>query len=198
MCDVTQGAKSSLITAVCKIIDENVPPEKITTRLIASRANVSIGTINYYFQSKDNLIDVALKYYVKNVIENAQMSFIQDICLPKSKLAVLLEFIFTFIAEHRTVCRIAILRNLKCADGDDNIQRMIEALLPYIRDIVGNDPQFIWFYSSLISFTAQNIFLRSDMVKQLYGFDFFDKPQRDAFAKALVGIVFKGYQPKQV
>ena len=55
-----QDARKRIICAATEILYEISDIEKITVRQIAERANVGIGTINYHFNSKDNLLSFAV------------------------------------------------------------------------------------------------------------------------------------------
>lgn len=49
-------ARERIVKAVQELLQEGVPAEDITVRLIARRAGVGIGTVSYHFHSKDRLI----------------------------------------------------------------------------------------------------------------------------------------------
>ncbi len=48
--------KEKIIAAVRELLQEGCPPENITVRKIAQRAQVGIGTVSYHFHSKDELV----------------------------------------------------------------------------------------------------------------------------------------------
>ena len=50
-------AKERIMNTMVKLLLERKDVNKITTREIAKLANVNSASINYYYQSKDNLVD---------------------------------------------------------------------------------------------------------------------------------------------
>ena len=61
-----QDARERIISSAIEILYEVSDIEKITVRQIAERANVGIGTINYHFNSKDNLLSFAIGEVMAN------------------------------------------------------------------------------------------------------------------------------------
>ena len=57
MSDSPLNAKERILQAAIELLAEF---ETITVRQIAERAEVGIGSINYHFQSKDNLLNEAV------------------------------------------------------------------------------------------------------------------------------------------
>lgn len=55
-----QDARERIMQAATEILNEVSDIENITVRQIAERANVGIGSINYHFNSKDNLLSIAV------------------------------------------------------------------------------------------------------------------------------------------
>lgn len=55
-----QDARERIIQAATEILNEVSDIERITVRQIAARANVGVGSINYHFNSKDNLLIIAV------------------------------------------------------------------------------------------------------------------------------------------
>lgn len=69
-----QDARERIIQAATEILNEVSEIEKITVRQIAERANVGVGSINYHFNSKDNLLSMA----VGDVLAKMAMGFLED------------------------------------------------------------------------------------------------------------------------
>ncbi len=55
-----QDARERIIQAATEILNEVSDIERITVRQIAERANVGVGLINYHFNSKYNLLNMAV------------------------------------------------------------------------------------------------------------------------------------------
>ena len=52
--------KEALVSAAKSLLEESEEPENVTSRAIAERAGVNAAMINYYFQSKDQLLTAAV------------------------------------------------------------------------------------------------------------------------------------------
>ena len=62
--------KERLLNAAIELLGEEKQIEKITSRLIAERAGVSLGSINYHFQSKANLLNEAVGRMTYEIAES--------------------------------------------------------------------------------------------------------------------------------
>jgi len=59
--------KERILNTVVKLLSDRKDVNKITTREIAKLANVNIASINYYFNSKDNLVLKAVETCMENM-----------------------------------------------------------------------------------------------------------------------------------
>ena len=57
-----------LVTAINCINDEGI--NKVTVRMIAERAEVNVAAVNYYFRSKDRLMQEAMELALQNMFED--------------------------------------------------------------------------------------------------------------------------------
>ena len=55
-----QDVREKIIHAATELLGELSDVEKVTVRQIAERADVAIGSINYHFKSRDNLLGIAV------------------------------------------------------------------------------------------------------------------------------------------
>ncbi|HHW94362.1 MAG TPA: TetR/AcrR family transcriptional regulator [Mogibacterium sp.] len=61
--------KESIIDATTELIREsNGNPNQVTIRNIAHRADVSIGLINYHFESKKILIEICVERIIEQLL----------------------------------------------------------------------------------------------------------------------------------
>lgn len=56
-----KDVRQCIIKAAIELMNEYPDIEKITVRQIAERAKVGVGSINYHFNSKDNLLSIAVR-----------------------------------------------------------------------------------------------------------------------------------------
>ncbi len=55
-----EEVKEKLISAAAELLKEAQSPEKVTSRQIAQRAETNLAMVNYYFESKDQLLTTAV------------------------------------------------------------------------------------------------------------------------------------------
>lgn len=87
-----QNTKDLILKTTIELINSE-GFDGITTRKIASLANVNVASINYHFKSKDNLINEALKI-ITSTFRNAFIILGEDFDDPKKQLK---KFIKTYI-----------------------------------------------------------------------------------------------------
>lgn len=63
------SAKERIMETLLKMLSEKKEITKLTTREIAALSDVNTAMINYYYQSKDNLLNLAVTHYMSNIFE---------------------------------------------------------------------------------------------------------------------------------
>ncbi|GGL50810.1 TetR/AcrR family transcriptional regulator [Sporolactobacillus putidus] len=63
-------AKGKLIQSTIDLLLESGKSEEITSRQIADKAKTNVAMINYYFRSKDELINIAVNQLIKNAADD--------------------------------------------------------------------------------------------------------------------------------
>lgn len=180
----SDNVKEQLINATIKLLSESKNPEKITARQIVSEANANLAMINYYFNSKNELLKIALGRIMEERADEMKDIFNKPIP-PKDKL---LEFLITMIEltlEFTNVTKPIISYAL--LEGDMGPAYII---LPVIREYYGNkrtETECRMVAFQLIS-ALQLTFLRNDQFSEYLGIDFQDKQQRNQFVHTLVNL----------
>ena len=80
MTEKEQSTQETILLATIDCINEN-GIEHLTTRMIAERAGANIASINYYFRTKDQLVNQALKITITHMLEDV-IAAIDDESLP--------------------------------------------------------------------------------------------------------------------
>lgn len=112
--------KELLIKTTIKLLNEFKSPSDITARQITGKANVNLAMINYYFNSKDELINIA----VQRILENAANEWKDIVKIdinPKDKLKKMLNEFSILVIKYSSFTKTSILFDLTQA----------EILLPY-------------------------------------------------------------------
>jgi AcrR family transcriptional regulator len=178
-----QEAKTRILEATVALLNEGVEPAKITVRQIASRANVGIGSINYYFQSRDQLLHQAVMRITGNIAaawyEPAQHQSLD----PATRLKRLFKESAVVLMRYRKFAELSIAYDL--LHGDLQVPTL---LLPLLREIFGsrkNEVELRLLAFQLIVST-QVAYLRSDALERYTGINFGDDAQRDAALEMLI------------
>jgi TetR/AcrR family transcriptional regulator, regulator of cefoperazone and chloramphenicol sensitivity len=79
MTDKENSTQEAILLATIDCINEN-GLENLTTRMIAEKAKANIASINYYFRTKEVLVNQALEITIKHMLEDV-MATIQDTSL---------------------------------------------------------------------------------------------------------------------
>lgn len=182
--------REALIDLTIKLLHEGLDPEEITVRLIAQRAGVGVGLINYHFQTKDNLINIAVQKHIDSIISMTPDMSKAIAGSPKERLSGMLKATLDYLAGFPAISRVSMLRDMKSPNSSDNTQHTLKVYQPLVRDVVGEkDSMEITF---MMIFAVQSAFLRAKVIKENGGFDFFEKKQRHDFADRLVDTLVSG------
>jgi AcrR family transcriptional regulator len=185
------NTKELIISVVMDMLGEGLQAEMLTTRGIATRAGIGVGLINYHFQTKERLIDIALGRYADKAVAMMPGIVNGSDGTPKQKLKKLSKFTAGSLAHNPSIARISILRDLSSGSPDDGIQKILKAYEPLVLQIVGDDKYWSQLIGSIFCFTFQSAFLRAGVIKETTGFDFFDDTQRDKFVEDTIETVLQ-------
>jgi len=186
----SSNVKENIIKATTELIQEssgNVAD--ITTRAIAKKANVGIGLINYHFQSKENLITICVQRIIETVVSSfstAGKNHESD----KDRLTDWAIQVFDFLFENNAISRISILGDLSDYSVDSNsVKSQKGFMLAINKDIKDSDKNIISF---ILTATMQIAFLSSKTSRELLGYDFNNRSERNSFITKLVSALFDG------
>lgn len=167
------SAKERIFKAACELIADDKKIKNITVRLIAEKAGVNLALINYYYQSKDNLLYQAVQQRMAEIIGQVFMSNNsgEDAA---AKLKGLLAITADFAFKYHDVWKIAALTDIK--QGCKNSCEMVMPLLKEIyRDKNDSDLRItalqliLPFYNIVLYTEAYNDYLKTN---------FYDPKQR--------------------
>lgn len=180
-------SKEKLIDVTIKMICEGRKPSEITVKDITERAELGNGMVNYHFQSKDNLIRVA----VKKVMSCATRKLGEKIkgkgsMQTSEKLTFILKEVVNFIADNSEISKIAILDDLENNQMTAHLLSAEESYNQCLKELYGDDMHTFWIKNYLIAGYLNYIFLKAENVKREMGFDFYNKEQREKAIENLV------------
>lgn len=168
--------------------------EEITVREICARAGVGLGLLNYYFGSKEKLIEECVEKIVNGIVEKF-MKIREGTALlsPFEALEELGYATLTFLFEHEAVSRISMLTDFRSPARNDNTQRTLLAYVPLVAacrpDLSADGTKRLAF--ALIA-AMQSAFLRSGVILSETGVDLKDPLQRRAYHKEMLLLIVGG------
>ena len=161
---------------------------EITIRNISEKANVSVGLINYHFQTKENLINICVQKIIENVITKFKPTMDKSL-KPIEKLKATVKSVADFLMANPSVSRISILGDYNKPQVDDNTMKTVKGF-SFVYDnhnISDKNKKMLAFGLTSI---LQAMFLRKDINKELFGFDFYNKEERDIWIDFIVEHLF--------
>lgn len=172
------SAKQNIIDVTMALIEQsNGNISSITTRAIAEKAGVGIGLINYHFQTKENLIEICVQQMISQVIGNFHINNHNQMSA-KERLEYAMRGVFEFILKNPSLSSISILGDLTSPKINDNTMKSAMGFLQSLKDTPFTEQQK-FLLSFMIGSFIQNIFIRREMTKELFGFDLLDQNQRE-------------------
>lgn len=175
----SEETKEKIIMQTIELIREsNGLTENITIRKIAERTNVSIGLINHYFGTKENLVGDCVQRIIGGVISAFRPALTEgeDHIGMTKRVA---KQVMDFLMENPEISKISILGDLTEPKESDNTMGTVRG---FNMRLSGGDMQSYHKHNAfLITAVMQVAFLRKDVLYQTLGVDFYDKAQRDTF-----------------
>ncbi len=180
--------KDKLIKVAIEMLNKTDNPESITIRQIADRANVGVGLINYHFQSKDNLLYIALGESMSHLAENLKNIKESQVSDPVDKLKLMLTELSDLGSKHIKLITIAITYELQ----QGNFQTPL-TLLPVLREIYKDqrDEFELRIIALEIISTIQVASINPQKFQIYSGIDINSKPQRDKFIERIIKTTIK-------
>ncbi len=193
MFDKSDSTKKKMLNATIELMNECDNLNKLSLRRIAKRAGVTVGLINYHFQTKENLLNKSIQVLINQVISKWYDRYNQLSGDPLTKLKSALKTTATFLAKNPRLSKASILFDYTNPREDDNSIQTMKAYLTALKPIFGDSKteQELKILVHQIISAGQAAFLRADVFKKFTGIDFFDDKQRDAFMDCLVDNIIK-------
>lgn len=185
----SEDVKDRIISVTIELIEQYGGDTKsITARMIAEKAEVGLGLINYHFGSKDNLITECVQRIIGGVVAGFRME--QGFPSDKERLIAWAANVFDFLFEHSSISRISILSDFQSYSQDSNSVYTQYGFTKSLKsDISKKDKPILVF---ILTAAMQVAFLGCGTVKQLLGYDFTKQKDREKYIEKLVDILFEG------
>ena len=186
--------EEKIIAATLEIIKREGDINQITVRKIADLADVGVGMINYHFNSKDNLIDLAIQHThtkkIKQLINNCKELELA----PLEKVKYLFRFIADRMVENPEYSNIAVYNDFfNQANKQDNSLLIHNYLVELLTEICSNVDNEIKLHlmAHQIGSSLQTLFLQADLFNNNFGIDIYDAEQREELVDLLIDNIIK-------
>ncbi|SNS85028.1 transcriptional regulator, TetR family [Anaerovirgula multivorans] len=183
--DEKTRAKEKILEVVEQLLIDNKDLTKVTNREIALLAGVNSALINYYYQSKENLIRLAVDKCMSDI--GATLICQKDSAIPSEGIKEMLKIFYKFCSQNASLAEIKISSELK--QGSVYISQM---LLPIFREHFGetkSDMELKLLTFQLL-FPLQIFFLNKEQFTTYFGCDFSDCKTWDTVIDQLVDNIF--------
>jgi AcrR family transcriptional regulator len=177
--------KEKIINAAAELIEKSEGNmEAITIRAISEKAGVGVGLLNYHFQTKEHLIETCVQKIIGDVIKEYRPKDIEGLSrLERLKLTV--KSVADFLIANPSVSRISVLSDYKSPQLCDNTMKTVQGFLS-VFDVEGILDKGKKIISFMLTSVLQALFLRKDISKALFGYDFYNKTERDTLLDLIV------------
>jgi AcrR family transcriptional regulator len=186
--DPRTEAKQRLVRVTVELLRDSPDPSNVTVRQIAARAEVGIGLINYYFGSRDSLINEAIGMLISEKVEPYLNESLASAQSPMERLVELVVASGEVAALYPQYAETSLVYTLMHEKMD--VPAMI---LPLLRGILGeNRPELEirWMAYSLIV-TTQAMFIHRRELQVFVGMNFNDRNDRREAIETIIKTIVK-------
>jgi len=172
-----QTTETILSATEALIQESDGDAQRVTIRQIAERAEVSVGLVNYYFATKEKLIEACVQRMIGGVVSAFRPSLPPE-ATRAERLGSTAAQVAAFLDQHAQISRISILSDLNTPGVKDNTMGTARGFCNTIgADAADQDAMLRAFCLTAI---LQSAFLRRDILLESLGVDWNDAQQRDA------------------
>lgn len=181
------SAKDKIFQATMELVTAGKTEQQITTREIAIKAGVNLALVNYYYQSKENLLSqvvgTLMDDIVKQTIQNDHKNADAQTRL-RNMLLVTADAAF----KYRNICKIAISHELKSGCGNS-----CNLIMPLLKEIfIDCDESDLYIIALQLMIPFHHIVLKPEFYNKYLDTDFFDENKRKHKINQMINCVLSG------
>lgn len=162
---------------------------QVTMRAIARQAGVSVGLINHYFASKDQLVETCVQQIIRGVVTSFQPTLPAG-ATRAAALGATAKQVADFLFAHPQISRISILGDLQTPGRADNTAGTVQGFAAVLAGGKPGSEQLAAAFA--LTSVLQTAFLRRTLLLQTTGLDLSHKPVRDGWIDSLVATMTRG------
>lgn len=182
------NAKDRIFEATLRLLLKDKSDNKLTVREIAIEARVNVALINYYYQSKDNLLQLVVRHKMSDLIHDLYNNPIKE-TLPKDQLKKLLIKTADMGFHNYEINKIAVEGELR--NGCINSCNMVMPLLEMIFEDESQERNRIRALQLMVP--LHNIMLYPAVYNTYLNTDFFDDGKRKIAIGNMVDTFLEGF-----
>lgn len=192
--------KNHIIEVTTELIKEfGGDTQKITSRLIAERAGIGLGSINYFFGNKDQLITECIQRSISKMLAGFTPDITDltktDGLSDQDRLISWAGQTFDFLFENQAISNISILSDLQNYLADSNSVYTQKGFAFALRNSQHeNSGKLLTFI--LVS-AMQTAFLARNIAPEILNYDLYSKSGRDLFISDTVTMLLHGMNHKE-
>lgn len=194
-----EKTKLSIIEVTTDLLKEyNGDTKRITSRLIAERAGIGLGSINYFFGSKESLITECIQRIINRILTGFTPEITdterKDGLTDRARLISWACQTFDFLFENQAIANISIISDMQHYTADSN---SVYTQKGFAFALKGNQNESTKKLLVFILVSAlQTAFLAKSTAKELLGYDLYCKLERDLFIHDTITLLFDGMDRK--
>lgn len=195
-----ENNRDHIIEITTELLKEyNGDTQKITSRIIAQRAGIGLGSVNYFFGSKENLITECIQRDINRMLAGFAPDITDitkdDGLSDRNRLISWASQTFDYLFENQAIAGISILSDMQSYSANSNSVYTQKGFAFAIRDKQKEERRRLLAFM-LVS-AMQAAFLARDAVKDILGYDLYSKTERDSFISDMVTMLFEGIDSKE-
>ena len=184
----TTNVKGRIVEVTTGLIEQyHGDTKRITARMIAEKAGVGLGLINYHFGSKENLITTCVQRVIGKVITGIGMS--SEYASDREHLRAWAGYVFDFLFQYPAISRISILGELQGAAAEGNSRSPQRGFLFALTKNIADKEEPLRAF--ILTTAIQVAFLNSSAAGELLGYDLAQASGREAYIESLVEFLFE-------
>lgn len=190
-----EQVRDRIIETTIELINKNAGDiNKVTARLIAHHAGISLGLINYHFVNKNNLILECTQKIINKVVMTFDPQINQDktkgVEAGRIRLTKTAQQVFDFLFKNRAISKISILGDMQEYESDSNSVHTQMGFMYVIGDAMSNENKRL--ISFILTASMQSAFLAAEVSDGFMGYNLTKEEQRNKFIADTVNTLFYG------
>jgi len=180
-------AKEKIFQAAMELVAGGKTDQQITTREIASKAGVNLALVNYYYQSKENLLSQVVGTMMGDIIKQSNQNS-RTSADAQTRLRNMLLATADAAFKYRNICIIAISQELKYGCGNS-----CKLVMPLLKEILTEcDESDLNIIAMQLMIPFHQIVLKPEFYSRYLDTDFFDEEKRRQKINQMVDCVLSG------